>query len=154
MNQETPKLLVTIDNTQNAVALSEERIAQICRHVIAFEGQKADELSLHFVDTATICQLHDEFFDDPTTTDCISFPIDPPDEPGYRVIGEVFVCPETAINYCKTHGGDPLRETLLYTVHGLLHLMGYDDIEEADREEMRAAERRHFDSLESEGLLA
>lgn len=99
-----------------------------------------DEVSIYFVDTQTISEMHGEYFDDPTTTDCISFPMDLPDAEGYRVMGDVFVCPETASDFIAKNGGDCYEEITLYVIHGLLHLLGYDDIEEEDRLEMRKAE--------------
>lgn len=118
----------------------------------SFHNVKFDEATVHFVDTPTICKLHEEFFDDPSTTDCISFPMDDEDEEGYRVLGDVFVCPETAQNYVKTSGGDLYHEITLYTIHGLLHLLGYDDIEEEDQKTMRSEEARYLKHVAAKGL--
>jgi probable rRNA maturation factor len=147
-------VIIHISNRQSALEINNEETQKIVSSVISAEGQSADEVSIYFVDTEEICQLHQTYFDDPSTTDCISFPMDPPDEPGYRLLGELFVCPETAFTYCATHGGTPKQETILYLVHALLHLMGYDDIEEEDRMEMRAAEQRHLTLLREHSLLA
>lgn len=103
-------------------------------------------MSVNFVDVDTICSLHDEYFGDPSQTDCISFPLDGEEEE-YRVLGEIFVCPKTAIEYAKEHDGDPYEELLLYIIHGLLHLIGLDDIEPEDREEMRRREQKHLNNL-------
>ncbi len=112
-----------------------------------------DEVNLHFVTTCVISSLHEEYFSDPTTTDCISFPIDGPEKrDGHHVLGEVFVCPQTAIDYCKKHGGDPSQETTLYVVHGLLHLLGYDDLSEKEKRKMRTAEKRHMKNLIKKNL--
>lgn len=110
---------------------------------MAGEGRQPEEVSIRFVDTKTISEIHKEFFDDPSITDCMSFPIDD------QVLGDVVVCPKVAIDY----GGDPYEETTLYIVHGLLHLMGYNDIEELDRQEMRMAEKRHLDTLKKKELM-
>jgi probable rRNA maturation factor len=77
---------------------------------------------------------------------------DQDDDDGYRVLGEVFVCPETAIHYVKSNGGDVYQELTLYTVHGLLHLIGYDDIEDEDRVLMRKEETRYLEHVSSQGL--
>lgn len=95
-----------------------------------------DEVILHFVSQKKICALHAEFFDDPTLTDCISFPID------QELLGEIFVCPKTAIEYAKAHKVDPYEETTLYVIHGLLHLLGYDDIKPKDRKIMHKEQNR------------
>lgn len=123
--------------------------------VISFEGQSCKEISIHFVSKKEICDLHGQYFNDPSPTDCISFPLDEEEDEdnGYRILGDVFVCPEVAIEYAATHQTDPYEETSLYVVHGLLHLLGYDDIEDDDEAEMRAAEKRHFAHLKACDLL-
>lgn len=148
---------IYVNDRQNYLTISPEDVQAIVSEVIAFEGFQYDEAAIHLVSTEEICDLHDQFFDDPSPTDCISFPIDDADDDltGYRVMGDVFVCTETAINYSKTKRGDqdPYKETTLYIVHGLLHLMGYDDIDPDDRLEMRAAEKRHMRHLKTLSLL-
>lgn len=78
-------------------------------------------------------------------TDVISFPYrrEPPE-----VEGELVVSWETAEREAARLAGEMLtagwgaaEELLLYTIHGVLHLVGYDDVEEASRRRMREAER-------------
>lgn len=138
-------MIINVINEQNVVPVSTEAVQKIVYQVLKEENQSCDEASIFFVETNVICQLHDEFFDDPSPTDCISFPIDDEENFGYRLLGEIFVCPETALQYSKDNPGvDVGEETTLYIVHGLLHLLGYDDIEEEDIVSMRAAEARHM----------
>lgn len=112
------------------------------------------EISLHFVSKERITELHGEFFNDPTPTDCITFPFDPNGSanPG-DILGEVFICPQVAIEYTEENGGDPYQETTLYLIHGLLHLLGYDDIEEATRLHMRQAEKRCLHHLSKKNVF-
>lgn len=138
---------ILISNKQKSLKIFARQIKKIVKEVIAFEGHSCDEVSIHFVETDEICRLHEMFFNDPSPTDCISFPIDDSEENIYRVLGEIFVCPETAKKYAETHHLLPYNELVLYIIHGLLHLMGYDDIKEKDRKLMRAAERRHLKNL-------
>ena len=88
-----------------------------------------------------MCKLHRDYFNDSSPTDCISFPIDNPVPENYSLMGDVFVCPETALIYSEKHKVNPYQEITLYIVHGLLHLMGYDDIELADQEK-KCVERK------------
>ncbi len=87
------------------------------------EGKSYDEVSQHFVTTQEICSLHEEYFEDPSPTDVFPFLLIMRMK-GYKVLGDVFICPETAIEYVTENGGDPYEEMTLYIVHGLLHLMG------------------------------
>lgn len=130
-------------NTQSALKISPGDVERLVFSFLEWKQIQCDEVSIHFVTKKEISQLHDDYFQDPTPTDCISFPIDPPGDShsGYTILGEVFVCPEVAEEYAKKNKGDPYRETTLYIIHGLLHLIGFDDIEEHDQTIMRAQEK-------------
>jgi probable rRNA maturation factor len=145
-------MLVNITNQQSALKIDSQQVQRIAKHVILEENQSCEEVYIYFVDTETICQLHEEFFQDPSPTDCISFPIDEEGTP-YRVLGEVFICPATAIAYAAQHQVSPHEEMILYLIHGLLHLMGYDDLDEEDQLRMRQAENRHLQSLKTLHLI-
>ena len=103
-----------------------------------------DEVILHFVTKKKISEIHKIYFNDPTPTDCISFPIDSPSSKikGYKVLGEVFVCPKVAMEYSQSHQIDCCEELGRYIIHGLLHLVGYDDLAEAQQKKMRQMENR------------
>lgn len=114
-----------------------------------------DEVFVNLVSEKTIKDLHLEFFNDPTITDSISMPIDGLDESASRprVLGEIFACPLKAVLYAQEKGLDPFEETSLYIVHGLLHLLGHDDIETKDRRKMRYLEKKSLNFLKSKNLL-
>jgi len=63
-----------------------------------------------------MAQVHADFLGDPTETDVITFPY-----------GEIIVCPAVARDQGPGYGLDVEQEVLLYALHGLLHLVGYDD---------------------------
>ena len=113
-----------------------------------------DEMSLHFVSEKKIKELHKAFFNDPSSTDCITLPIDPPGQKPYCLLGEVFVCPKVAKAYAASHKLDEAKEVLLYVIHGFLHLIGYDDMEEEDEKIMRQMESSAFEHLIREGLCS
>lgn len=143
---------IHVFDQQQTLKFSLTTVKELVAATVKLEGQRCDEVSIYFVDTPTICQLHEQYFDDPSPTDCVSFPIDSEDAP-YRVLGDVFVCPETAIAYATQHSADPYHEITLYVVHGLLHLMGYDDIDETDEKTMRIAEARVLRALDIQHLI-
>ncbi|MBB64690.1 MAG: rRNA maturation RNase YbeY [Waddliaceae bacterium] len=145
---------VYLNNQQKDLSIKLDLIPQIVQSVLTIESAHTDELSIQFVSRSEICQLHEEHFDDPSPTDCISFPLDSePASPGiHHVLGEVFVCPKTAKLYALENNTDEYDECLLYLVHGLLHLLGYDDIEDSDREKMREAEARNMQELKKQNL--
>lgn len=150
---------ILVFNRQEDLSIEEESVQAVVQEVLFTEKRATDEVDVYFVTREEISKLHKEFFDDPSPTDCISFPMDEGKELPHNILGEIFVCPKTAILYIKQeaekdrdlHLGvfftDPYLETTLYLVHGLLHLLGYDDLEEEERKKMRVAEKRHMDHL-------
>lgn len=104
------------------------------------------ELSVVFVDDADLARMHDDWLDDPTLTDVITFDLrEDPSGPA----GELYVSVERALDVSARRRIEPLRELLLYVVHGVLHLCGFDDHDPLDRRRMRAAERRAFARIEA-----
>ena len=96
------------------------------------------ELSIAFVDDATIAQVHADFMDDPTPTDVITFPANEAMESAGEIIVSVDHARARAVELNLPFS----RELSLYLVHGWLHLAGYDDRNEADRAAMRTAEAK------------
>jgi probable rRNA maturation factor len=132
-----PKIYIV--NRQKDLEITTERrkaIRAAVNYVLESEKKSCQELSFFFISDKAMCALHEEFFQDPSPTDCISFPME---EDTY--LGDVFVCPKTAIRYANRHKKEVWHEVLLYVIHGTLHLLGYDDIEPKKRKIMRQKER-------------
>lgn len=145
-------LRIFVSNEQKALSIKPEDVKKLIRYAAQLENERFNEVSLYLVEKKTIEKLHQDYFNDPSPTDCISFPLDGPDEK-YRVLGDIFVCPEVAIEYTQKNGGSPLTETYLYALHGLLHLFGYDDIDEKDYLLMKEREKIHMENLKQKGLI-
>lgn len=143
---------VLVRNRQQTLKISSAAVSAIASHVIFLERQNYQEVAIHLVGPKAICKLHQDHFQDASITDCISFPVENSENMPYRMLGDVFVCPQVAVDYANRHHTDPFQETTLYIVHGLLHLLGYDDIDPKDRQRMRRAERRHMKALLTQGL--
>ena len=139
-------MIVTVYNKQIDLSISVANVKLLVPFLLRNLGISTDEVIIHFVSKKAIGKVHDLSFQDPSPTDCISFPIDPPTTPEsadkHRILGEVFVCPQVAIEYAKDHKEDPHKETTLYLIHGLLHLIGYDDITYSQRRKMRQMEQK------------
>ena len=135
---------VEVRNRQREISLVIERntLQAIVEAVLASEGQEASCVGIHFVSDRVARKLHRQFFSNPSSTDCMSFPLDDAfDDRGERHLGEVVICPATA--FARTGPGKPFwNELTLYIVHGLLHLLGYDDTTSKGRATMRQRERR------------
>ena len=142
------KVLCT--NAQDVLKIDESQVERLVKSFLSWKEVECDEVTIHFVDKEKITSLHSLHFDDPTPTDCISFPLDAPQEEdsGYKILGEIFVCPEVAIEYSQKHNLSPLRELSLYIVHGLLHLLGFDDRDRSSEPIMRDEEKSAISYLE------
>lgn len=137
-------MCISVHNSQKDLKINKGSTRTLVKEVLSFLNVPFEEVAIYFVTEKKICELHDQFFQDPSSTDCISFPLDE------KHLGEVFVCPKTAVEYAKKRELDPYQETSLYIIHGLLHLIGYDDLEKNARREMRKKEKscmRHLDSI-------
>jgi len=146
-------VVVTLFNSQRDFPVARPFFKKVVKSILVLEGVSCDEVSIHFVKETEIQALHARYFGDPTSTDCISFPF-ADSVPSYCFLGEVFICPLVALRYAASKKLDPLHEVTLYLVHGLLHLLGFDDISPKERRRMRRAEKRIMNHLKQQNLLS
>ena len=140
---------------ESGVGVNEESLIDVARYALGrMDVHPAAELSIHLVDEPTIEDLHIRWLDLPGPTDVMSFPMDEltpgsghPEapQPGPSMLGDIVLCPDFAARQAEKAGHPLSHELVLLTVHGLLHLLGYDHIESDE-------ERRMF-ALQN-GLLA
>lgn len=106
------------------------------------------ELCITLVDEAAMETLHVQWMDLPGPTDVMSFPMDelrpgrPDEEPAEGVLGDIVLCPAVAARQAQAAGHAAEEELLLLTVHGLLHLLGYDHAEAVEEKEMFELQRQ------------
>jgi probable rRNA maturation factor len=139
-----------------------ERWSALARSVLQAEGVVSEtEVSLLFVDEATIASLNERFLDKTGPTDVLSFPIEDeadrsgrsPDEGGtgpgsieadtgrLLLLGDVVICPAVAARNAVEHGVGVDDELALLVVHGILHLLGMDHEVDEEAERMEQRER-------------
>lgn len=106
------------------------------------------DLSVIFVDEEAMERLHMEWMDLPGPTDVLSFPMDEirpaplGTEPKPGMLGDIVVCPYVAKKQALRSGHATMEEILLLVTHGILHLLGYDHAEPAEKKEMFDLQRR------------
>ncbi|WP_330232361.1 rRNA maturation RNase YbeY [Nocardia sp. NBC_00508] len=132
---------------ESGIDVPEEELVSVARFVIArMDVHPAAELSMVLVDLDTMADLHMRWMDLPGPTDVMSFPMDElepggrPDspEPGPSMLGDIVLCPEFAAGQARKAGHSLDHELALLTVHGVLHLLGYDHAEPEEEKEMFA----------------
>ena len=134
-----PTATVLISNRQRAT-IDEVAMAGLARATLAGEGLLDVELSVSFVEEAEIEDLHVRYMDEPGSTDVLSFPLDDVDEGGTRLLGDVVIAPAVA---ARNNPADPEAELRLLLVHGILHLLGYDHEDGAEKAEMWTRQERY-----------
>jgi probable rRNA maturation factor len=155
------------------------RWVHLAQAVLADEGVRGEaELSLLFVDEVAIGDLNKRFLGKDGPTDVLAFPIDEepvesgrnPDSggtgPGFSsdldelptLLGDVVICPAVAARNAPEHAGTYEDEIALLVVHGVLHLLGMDHMEDDEAEAMEARERellaRHHRPLDATRALS
>ncbi len=131
------KLEVTISDP-SWTELSPSEIESLVEWTLASEAGagRTGGLAVIFVDDATISELHRKFMGDPTPTDVITFPADDAES-----WGELYISRETAARQAPAWNRDIRLECYEYVVHGLLHLLGYDDLDPHARARMHERQR-------------
>jgi probable rRNA maturation factor len=84
------------------------------------------ELSIALVGDTEMAALHEQFLGIAGPTDVLTFPLEQ-DARGRDIAGEVVVCVPEARRQAARNGNSARKEVLLYALHGMLHLSGFDD---------------------------
>lgn len=135
---------IEVANEQSNHIFESKLLREAVRAVL--EGEFVDEadVSVAIVDDPAIHILNRKYLDHDYATDVLSFLLSSEDEP---LEGEIVVSADTADRESSHYGWRAIDELLLYLIHGTLHLVGYDDVSDADREAMRAKEREYLTKL-------
>lgn len=100
------------------------------------------DVAIVVVDEATMEQLHMQWMGEPGPTDVLSFPMDElrPGRDGETsaegILGDIVLCPTVAAAQAETAGHSLTEELSMLSIHGLLHLLGYDHAEAEEEKEM------------------
>jgi len=134
-------MAIEIVNRQRRLKLNRNEIAGLARATLAREGASGS-LTIMFVGSRKMSELNRRYLGRTGDTDVIAFPMQGGtggDEDNY--LGDVAVCTDAAANEAAARGIDPIDELYFYTVHGMLHILGYDDSTPALRSRMNRRAR-------------
>ncbi len=143
-------LKIWLRNEQTAYPLSAavrrtiRRSARGAFRMLGQGGRRA--VSVLVCDNTTIRELNGQWRGIDKATDVLSFPM----EDDGKILGDIVLSLEKAYEQAAEYGHSPAREIGFLTVHSMLHLYGYDHIEEEDRQEMRVMEEKILTKI---GLL-
>lgn len=114
--------------------------AEVCNNWLLAVAESYDrrmtQLVYHFVDDARILEINRSFLDHDYYTDIITFNYNK----ARRISGEVYISIDTVESNASKLGTPPGEEMARVVVHGLLHLIGFDDKNEEESRQMREEE--------------
>ncbi len=140
-----------ITNTTNE-DVSINDIENICKITFKKLKVKNPMFSITIVDNEKIREINRDYRNKDSETDVISFAFEEADDyvyPDMRLLGEIYISIDKAKSQAEEYGHSLKRELCFLTVHGLLHLLGYDHIEESDRVVMRKLEEEILESYDA-----
>ena len=125
MPRKTGQPIVQISSSQTAMRVPRKRIAELIPFVAKQEGVRLAEVDLAVVDSGEMASLNRRYLSHAGDTDVLSFDLSDAGKLG--ISAQLIVCGDVAVRQAAAHGQGRQRELMLYVVHGLLHLMGYED---------------------------
>lgn len=120
-----------------------EKAAEYCLELEHIDADRA-EISVTFVEAEEIRELNRDYRDTDRVTDVLSFPqfddLNELPEVGEICLGDVVICKDRAAEQAEEFGHSFEREIIYLFTHSILHLLGYDHMEEEEKKEMRERE--------------
>ncbi len=156
---------ITIKNLQTKIPIRLPRVNDVVRCTLRHFPIIDAELSFVFVAPSRMRMLNAKYLKHDYVTDVLTFDYSPGarrQAPGVKKIshpspiaqrptpyiyGEIIICPSVAFRNAKKFGVSLQKEIELYIIHGILHLMGYDDHAPKDIARMRKKEREIINLL-------
>ena len=130
-------------NNESGESVDTERLVQLATFALdALRIHPQAELSILLVDEKTMGAYHQKFMGEPGPTDVLSFPMDelrapePDVEPPLGLLGDIVLCPTVTAAQAADSGRTPEEEADYLLIHGLLHLLGHDHAEPAEKKAM------------------
>lgn len=145
------ELAITVDqNLESNSALDEGALTAAAMMALDEAGidynDQDVEIALSVVDSEESARLNGEYRDKPYATNVLSFPADA-QLPGLRVLGDLVICWPVVVREAAEQGKATAAHVAHMTVHGTLHLLGFDHIGDDEAEIMEATERQAMAAL-------
>lgn len=155
--EKSVKMDLLINNQSGENLDIRKDLEKVIREVLKLEeiDESKCEISLSLVDSETIHRLNKEYRGVDRPTDVLSFPIedffnedkDSILKKDHLMLGDVIICFDIARKQAKDLGHSFKREIIYLTCHSILHLLGYDHMEDDDKRLMRSREKEVMKNL-------
>lgn len=140
---------LSVEHDHPSLALDEDVLERLVCHVVDAEEARLVHVSLVLSDHDTVRRLNQTYLEHDYNTDVLSFSLrEDLNEAAETVAeGEVYVDLDTAAERHEEFDTSFEREAYRYVVHGVLHLLGYDDATEAGQQTMRDREDQYLNAV-------
>ncbi len=140
-------MIINTEEINKEFPLDEEKLQKIAEMILKDYYEESPDFSLIFVESETIRNLNRTYRQTDAVTDVLSFEygdeIDP--ETGKEYLGDIIICLEQAEKQAEVSGHSVMDEIALLEIHGLLHLLGYDHMDDEQKEEMWKYQNLYLD---------
>ncbi|HAD99863.1 MAG TPA: rRNA maturation RNase YbeY [Gammaproteobacteria bacterium] len=140
--------MVVIQNPINDVSINEINLKDTLQQVITDLDKGESELLIRIVDKLEIQNLNKIYRNKDQTTNVLSFPSDLPIEIDESILGDVVICTDVVANEAKAQNKTFEHHLIHMAIHGTLHLLGYDHVEESDANKMESLEIEILEKIE------
>lgn len=139
------------NETEHDLTKEMDKLYELLEFALKREKLENVEFNVIFVDSNTIHEINKNYRKVDRVTDVISFALEDNEtiELDHRVLGDIYICVEKAEEQAKEYGHSFLRELAFLTIHGFLHLLGYDHME---KEEEKVMFQKQEDILNEFGI--
>ena len=140
--------MVVIQNSIKDDSINEESLANTLQQVINNLDKGESELLIRIVSKDEIQSLNKTYRNKDQTTNVLSFPSDLPIEIDESILGDVVICTDVVANEAKAQNKTFEHHLIHMAIHGTLHLLGYDHVEESDANKMESLEIEILEKIE------
>jgi probable rRNA maturation factor len=139
---------VTVADSQKSKRLNRAFLKRVTENLLSKQlGLEDAEVGFDFVNDQRMAELNQRYLGHEGSTDVITFPYSESDGP---LQGDIFICVDEAIRQSRSFKTTWQQEIVRYMVHGILHLLGEDDLKPDLRRKMKRKENRLVEKLSEE----
>ena len=116
-----------------------EELNKLLEYALNYKELSNVEFNVILVDEEKIHEINKEYRGIDRVTDVISFALEDYKDivyDDYRLLGDIYICVEKVFEQAENYGHSVKRELSFLAIHGLLHLLGYDHMDENEEKEM------------------
>jgi probable rRNA maturation factor len=125
--QEGMDVKITLRNLQNKVPVRTGKLKKLAFEVLKGEKIKKDGwINICFVNDRRIKEFNAKYLNTKSSTDVLAFNLSDKNKPGI-ILADILISTQTALKQARIYGTTADQELSLYVVHGLLHILGFND---------------------------